>query len=65
MPEKNYRGVKWNTVTQRWHSTVRHNGKSYNCGAHIEQRDAVKARDRTILTNGLNVPLQVLKPAKT
>lgn len=59
---KDYTGVKWVSSLQRWQSTVRHNKKSYNCGLHVEQKDAVIARDTCILKNGLNVPTQILKP---
>lgn len=62
MAEKTYRGVQWNSVTERWHSTVRHAGKNYNCGMHLEQKAAVIARDTCILNNGLKVALQILKP---
>jgi len=62
MPEKKYRGVIWNRELQKWCSTVRQGGKTYNCGMHEEQKDAVKARDTAILKHGLNSPLQILKP---
>jgi hypothetical protein len=61
---KNYKGVRWVTETQRWLSTIRENGVSYNCGSHVEQRDAVKARDKAIATHGLKAKLQILKPVE-
>ena len=64
MAEKSYRGVSWNRLFNKWVSMVRQNGVTYNCGMHVEQKDAVKARDMAIIRNGLKVPLQVLKPAK-
>ncbi|MES2864102.1 MAG: hypothetical protein V4666_08290 [Bacteroidota bacterium] len=61
---KDYRGVKWMPELNRWQSMLRHKGVTYNCGLHIEQKDAAKARDTTIIKNGLNVELQVLTPLK-
>jgi hypothetical protein len=31
---------------QRWQSSVRQGGVHYPCGIHINQKDAVMARDR-------------------
>lgn len=64
MAEKTYRGVQWDTKIQQWRSMVRHNGKTFNCGLHNDQKLAVIARDTCILNNGLNVALQILKPLK-
>lgn len=64
MPEKKYIGVRWITETQRWQSVIRHNGIVYNCGMHIEQKDAIKSRDRKIIEKCLPVKLQYLKPTK-
>lgn len=64
MAEKHYTGVQWDAILQRWKSMVRHGGRTFNCGMHVEQKDAVKARDTCILNNGLNVKLQILKPLK-
>lgn len=61
---KDYRGVKWMPSLQKWQSTVRHGGRSFNCGLHSEQKLAVIARDTCILNNGLKVELQILKPLK-
>ncbi len=61
---KDYRGVKWVEKHQRWQSSVRHQGVHYPCGMHLEQKDAVKARDKVIIQKGLKVKLQILKPIK-
>lgn len=62
MAEKTYRGVQWDTKIQQWRSMVRHDGKTFNCGLHNEQKAAVIARDKMILIHGLKVALQILKP---
>lgn len=60
---QDYKGVHWNRKQQRWISTIKAKGITYNCGSHFEQVDAVKARDRCIINNGLGVEkLQVIKP---
>lgn len=60
---QDYKGVSWNTKMQRWVSSVRCNGVTYNCGSHLEQLAAVKARDMCIIHNGLGIEkLQVIKP---
>jgi len=64
MPEQNYKGVTWNRELQKWKSNVRKDGVDYNCGVYDSQILAVKARDLCILKNGLNIPLQYLKPVK-
>lgn len=64
MAEKNYTGVRWISETQKWQSSVRANGTTYNCGMHLEQLDAVRARDTKIIEKGLKKPLQILKPVK-
>lgn len=61
---KDYRGVKWIEKHQKWQSSVRHNGVHYPCGMYDNQMAAVKARDKKIIQQGLNVPLQILKPIK-
>lgn len=64
MADKNYTGVRWISETQKWQSKVSSNGIVYNCGNHVEQLDAVRARDRKIIEKGLKRQLQILKPAK-
>lgn len=60
---KDYKGVSWNRKQQRWISAIKCNGITYNCGSHIEQIAAVKARDLCIIKNGLGVEkCQVIKP---
>ena len=60
-----YKGVSWNRQKQRWVSKVVRKGVVYDCGSHIEELDAVKARDMCIIRNGLGVEkLQVIKPQK-
>ena len=60
---QDYKGVSWNRKQQRWVSAIKSKGITYNCGSHLEQIDAVKARDMCIIHNGLGVEkLQVIKP---
>ena len=60
---KEYNGVSWNVRMQRWVSSIRCKGITYNCGTHLEQIDAVKARDMCIIKHGLGIEkLQVIKP---
>ena len=60
-----YKGVSWNRKQQRWISCIKAKGITYNCGSHVEQIDAVKARDMCVIKNGLGVEkLQVIKPQK-
>jgi len=60
--EKNYRGVSYNRDNHQFSSIVSHKGKTYRCGFHDTQKAAAIARDTVIITHGLDVPLQVLKP---
>lgn len=62
---KTYSGVSYNRFTRKYTSTVTRNNVKYNCGSHDTEIEAAKARDRKILEKGLNVKLQVLKPAKS
>lgn len=62
---KKYSGVSYNRFTKKYTSTVTRNKVKYNCGSHDTEIEAAKARDRKILEKGLNVKLQVLKPAKS
>lgn len=60
---KDYKGVHWNRRMQRWVSSIKCNGVAYNCGSHLEQLDAVKARDMCIINHGLGIEkLQIIKP---
>ena len=61
---KFFRGIKWIEKHQRWQSSVRSEGVHYPCGMHLEQKDAVMARDTMIIQKGLKVKLQMLKPLK-
>jgi len=62
---KQYTGVTWNRQKQQWHAAIRENGILYECGYYTDEIEAVKARDRCIITHGLNVDkLQVFKPVK-
>lgn len=62
---KEYKGVSWDRAKQRWKSKILHNGILYPCGFHIEQIDAVKARDMCIIKHGLGLEkLQIIKPKK-
>lgn len=61
---KDYRGIIWKEKHKRWQSSVRSEGVHYPCGMHLEQKDAVLARDMTIIKKGLKVKLQMLKPLK-
>lgn len=62
---KKYSGVSYNRFTKKYTSTVAHKQIKYNCGSYDTEVEAAKARDRKILEKGLNVKLQVLKPAKS
>ena len=58
---KEYIGITWDRSLQKWRSSVSKDGIKYECGYHVEQRDAVLARDKKIVKMGLNVKLQILK----
>ena len=62
---RTYSGVSYNRFTKQYTSTVTRNKVKYNCGSYDTEIEAAKARDRKILEKGLNVKLQVLKPAKS
>jgi hypothetical protein len=57
-----YIGIKWIGQYKRWQSLVRQGGVHYPCGMHINQKDAVMARDTKIIEKNLPVKLQMLKP---
>jgi len=61
---KEYTGIQWVEKHQRWQSSVRHDGTTYSCGMHIDQKKAVLARDTKIIEKGLPAKLQILKPIK-
>jgi hypothetical protein len=59
-----YTGVRWNREISKWAASIKADGIVYPCGAHDDEREAAKARDRMIISRGLkNKPLQILKPA--
>lgn len=64
MAEKNYIGVRWVSEIQKWKSQIRHNGITYNCGNHTDQKKAIIARDTKIIQHGLKIKLQYLKPVE-
>lgn len=57
-----YIGIQWVEKHQKWQSSVRHNGTTYSCGMHVDQKEAVKARDKKIIEKGLPTKLQYFKP---
>jgi len=59
-----YTGIKWIQKYQKWQSSVRHDGTVYQCGMHVDQKEAVKARDKKIIEKGLPTKLQYFKPVK-
>ena len=59
---KNYTGVSYNRLLNKYQSKVGAGNISYNCGVHDTAEAAAKARDRKILEKGLKAPLQILKP---
>ena len=59
-----YIGIQWVEKHQKWQSSVRHNGTTYSCGMHVDQKEAVKARDKKIIEKGLPTKLQYFKPIK-
>jgi len=61
---KEYTGVRWVEEHKRWQSSVRHDGTVYQCGMHVDQKEAVKARDKKIIEKGLPTKLQYFKPLK-
>ena len=61
---KEFIGIQWVEKHQRWQSSVRHDGTTYQCGMHVDQKEAVKARDRKIIEKGLPTKLQHFKPLK-
>jgi hypothetical protein len=59
-----YTGIKWIGQYKRWQSSVRSNGIHYPCGMHLNQKDAVMARDTKIIEKNLPAKLQMLKKVK-
>ena len=64
MAEKNYIGVRWVSEIQKWKSSIRHKGITYNCGNYTSQKEAIIARDTKIIQHGLDIKIQYLKPIK-
>jgi len=60
-----YKGVRWNKNCSMWHSSFTHKGITYDCGFFANDKDAAKSRDIKIISLGLKLPLQILKPTKT
>lgn len=56
-----YTGVRWNKEAGKWMASVTDNKVTYPCGLHDCDREAAKARDRMIISKGLNKPFQILK----
>lgn len=61
---KNYIGVEYNSITNKYHSKVKSGGLTYHCGMHDTPEEAARARDMKILEKGLGLKLQILKPAE-
>jgi hypothetical protein len=61
---KDYQGIKWVEQHKRWQSSVRYGGIHYACGMHLNQKDAVIARDTKIIEKNLPAKLQMLKKVK-
>ena len=59
---KDYIGVRWIEEHQKWNASIRCDGVTYPCGMHVDQKEAVKARDKMIITKGLSTKLQYFKP---
>jgi len=63
--EKEYKGISWNRQKQQWHASIREKGILYECGFYTEIIDAVKARDKCIITHVLDFKkLQIIKKKK-
>jgi hypothetical protein len=56
-----YRGVSWVPQMKKFRSTVTSKGVLHNCGLWETPRLAAMARDRRILSLGINMKLQVYK----
>jgi hypothetical protein len=62
---KEYTGVTWNRQKQVYISRIICKGVIYECGSYFDEIDAVKARDKCIIKNGLGIEkLQILKLKK-
>ena len=60
---KSYKGISWKRKRGKWMATITKGGVFYDCGFHLEELDAVRARDMCIIRNGLGIDkLQILKP---
>lgn len=60
-----YKGVSWDTNSQKWLSQVAENKTVHQCGYFKDDREAAKARDLKILRLGLKKPLQILTPVRS
>lgn len=61
---KDYQGVRWIKEHKRWQSSVKYAGIHYSCGMHLDQKEAVIARDKKIIEKNIPAKLQMLKKAK-
>jgi hypothetical protein len=61
---KKYTGVSYDFDRHHYVSKVLHKGKTYRCGFFETEKEAAIARDKMIITHGLDVKLQVLSPVK-
>jgi len=58
-----YKGVSWDRKTNKWESSITCKGTKHPCGFYDSEDEAIKARDRRILSLGLPIKmLQKLKP---
>ncbi|MED1863384.1 HNH endonuclease [Fictibacillus nanhaiensis] len=52
-----YRGVGWNIIRKKWRAYVGYKNKQYDVGFFEDEHEAAKARDRFIVDNGFDLPL--------
>jgi hypothetical protein len=60
-----YRGVTFVPRMKKFRGTVTKNGVYHDCGVWDTPLLAAKARDRRILSLGLDMPLQIYKKVET
>lgn len=61
----NYEGISWSKPNQKWKSNLSYKGIRYELGYHSTEVEAVKARDRKVMSLGMPTSkLQYYKPAK-
>jgi hypothetical protein len=58
-----YKGVNFNKRSELWESSFTVKGERYYCGGWDTDHQAVRARDKRILSEGFDVPRQVLFPS--